>query len=201
MKHITAILVLAVALAGCSGTSPSADSSAERVVADRTDTESAEVVETTTTAAPTTTTRRPTTTTTPKVENWNYDESYEWNMANLVGTSIDDDLQWQIDGMDEMLESVDHDLDERYWATYIFYADKGCDLFDGFIQIGIDQNWNKWQANSNFEMFADILTEDIQTDGQMSWVDQEGALAILAAGMTTGGCRSQWDAFYEFVSS
>lgn len=163
------------------------------------ETTTTEAEPTTTTAAPTTTTQRPTTTTTPKVEGWDYDESYDYNMANLVGEPIDDDLQWQIDLMDGLLDAVDRDLDERYWAVYVFYADRSCDLWDGFIQIGIDQNWSPRIAEARFEDFLDVTAENIQSKG-MTWVDSEHAGSILAAGMHFGGCEDQFTAFYDFVA-
>lgn len=180
------------------------DAAAVERVAETDETELAETTTTeaeptTTTAAPTTTTTvRPTTTTTPKVENWNYDQNYTWNIANLEGMPVDTDLQWQVDEMARLLARTGVELDERHWAIYVFYADHGCNLFEGFIDIGIEENWSRGKARRGFDQFVEFQAETIREYG-MTEIDQSEANMILTAATVFGGCEDRVIAFLDFV--
>lgn len=130
---------------------------------------------------------------------WNSDKPFDQNMDDLYGTPIDDHLQWQIDDIDIVLFTSGYHLDERYWASYLYYADVSCGMFDEFLQFSIDENWRGPDAHTGFQAFLDQFSMEIRVDGGMSWVRDREARAILAAGMTLGGCEDLALTYQELV--
>ena len=130
---------------------------------------------------------------------WDYEATPRHNFWSLIGEPIDPNLQWQVDDLDMMLFSSGYYLDERYWASYVGYASDSCRMVEDLIQMSIDENWKGLDASMAFQVFNESLAWEMRSVGQLSWVDEDEALSILAAGMTLGECQNLSDALHQLV--
>lgn len=135
-----------------------------------------------------------------RVANWDWSKSIEWNERNLVGKPVDDDLRYLVDEMDYYLGANGYSVNERYWASYVAWADIACPVLIDTFDLGVAENWGVYRAEIEFNNVIDGSIEYMQTTttgfGALS-EDERGS--ILAAAYFTGGCEDVYFAFEEFI--
>lgn len=134
------------------------------------------------------------------VANWDWDQSIEWNWQNLIGEPVDDDLRYIVDDMNFHLGAVGYSVDERYWASYVAWADVACPVLIDTFDLGVAENWGVYRAEVEFNNVIDGSLEYMQLNtpgfGALSLDERE---SILAAAYFTGGCEDVYFTFEEFI--
>ena len=134
------------------------------------------------------------------VANWDWDQSIEWNAANLVGKPVDDALRPIVDDMDFYLNANGYSVNERYWASYVAWADVGCAILIETFDRGVVENWGVYRAEIEFNAVLDSAVDYMKTTttgfGTLSLDERQ---AILAAAYFTGGCEDVYFTFEEFI--
>ena len=135
-----------------------------------------------------------------RVSNWDWNQSIEWNERNLVGKPVDDDLRYLVDDMNFYLGANGYSVNERYWASYVAWADVACPVLIDTFDLGVAENWGVYRAEIEFNNLIEGTIEYMQTNttgfGALS-EDERGS--ILAAAYFTGGCEGVYFAFEEFI--
>ena len=134
------------------------------------------------------------------VANWDWNQSIEWNERNLVGKPVDDDLRYLVDDMNFYLGANGYSVNERYWASYVAWADVACPVLIDTFDLGVAENWGVYRAEIEFNNLIEGSIEYMRANttgfGTLS-EDERGS--ILAAAYFTGGCEGVYFAFEEFI--
>ena len=197
MRKIIAIAITSIVSVGCAST-PSDE------VVERAEEAATTIAETTTTTS-TTTTSTTTTTTTPGPR-WNWDESLQWNADNLVGAPIDPLFQDDIEQYDFLISANGYSVNERYWANYVAIGDVACSTLERFYDLGIEENWNRWEAQTALDVWVEEMINisrglpgfsTMATASQR--VSDEEIISITAAGVRENGCLWIYEFFLDFI--
>ena len=135
------------------------------------------------------------------MKRWVWEESYNYNVDYLIGAPIDPALADDVNEIDRFLGKVDYSVDEHYWASYIALADIACASLEELYDTGIEENWNKWEAANNVDVWAGAMILLVQDQPGLRAIRDDEATAITAAGVNASGCTWIWDFFLEFIES
>lgn len=199
MRNFFAIICTALIITGCASQTPEelTEQTQSLLEDDSTDVEeeAPALAVVTTTAAPTTTT-----TTTIPGPRWEYDESYEWNMDYLVGAPVDPDFQREIDSFDSFLSGNGFSVRERYWANYVFASDLACESLNNMYDLGIEENWNVFEAEFGVNTWIEIMQDELVTLPGFAGLSDDETMTITAGGIAEGGCMYIWTFFDDFIN-
>lgn len=135
------------------------------------------------------------------VANWDWNQTIEWNMNNLVGEPVDDDLRFIVDDMDYYLGANGYSVNEYYWASYVAWVDVGCAVLNATWDQGVYEGWNVPRAELEFGIMLDASVEAMLDSPGFGSLSLDERHSILAAAYFTGDCDGTYNAFYNFINN